>query len=249
MAENLSREDQLLKYLDGEMTPIEKSAFEAQLKKDATLQEDLECLQLSRSAIQYYGIHEDVSAVRKEFEQKAKKKDGKLVTMRRFVRPALTAAACIILLAAGIVGYRLYQLSPEKVFNESFVDYSVSESRGGVTSQTAIEMAYQQKEFRKVVALASAGTTSQDKLLVGLSYLQLNNFAAAIGQFSPIIKNGGSTYKQDAEFYLALSYLRNKQYDEALKIVDQIKSDPAHLYHNQVSGKISRELKWLKWKE
>lgn len=246
MAENLHEEDVLIKYLDGEMTEAEKRKFEAALEKDVALRQQLESLRLTKNAVQYYGLHQAVASVRSEWESMEHNKGSKVISMRKFLRPALTAAACLILLAAGIFGYQLYQLSPEKVYNESFVGYTVSATRGNAGLQTTIATAYQQKDFKKVVASNTA--TPQDKLLVGLSYMQLHNFLAAIQQFNTILNSNENAYKQDAEFYLALSYLRNKQYNEALQIFEQIRENPTHLYHDQVSAKTIRELKWLKWK-
>jgi tetratricopeptide (TPR) repeat protein len=252
MHENLPGEDLLMKYLDNEMPLSERQAFEKQLEENPVLKEQLDSLQLARKAVEYYGIHQEVSKVRMEFQRATgSQPQGKVVKMRRPLRYILMAAASVIFIGLIAIGYLFYQLSPENVYNEGYVSYNLPVSRGSSTEPAnALEQAYQKKDFRQVTELANSGAMSErDQLLAGLSFMQLNQFDQAIKQFRDVLTSQNPTYKPDAEYYLALSHLRMKQYDEALDIFKKIKADESHLYHKQVSSKMLREIRWLKWKE
>ncbi|MFL5811565.1 MAG: hypothetical protein ACJ749_18725 [Flavisolibacter sp.] len=250
MNENLPVEDLLMKYLDNEMSLSEREEFENQLNANAQLKAQMESLVLARKAVEYYGIHEEVSKVRKEFQQTTgSQQEGKLVKMRRPLRYIFMAAASVLVIGLIAVGYLLYELSPEKVYNESFVSYNISATRGTDASLTKIEKAYQEKNYSEVIQDSKTNSVSEkDHLLTGLSYMQLKRFNEATGQFGEILKDAHATYKPDAEYYLALSQLRLKKYDEALVIFKKINADQSHLYHKQVSSGMLREIAWLKWK-
>jgi TolA-binding protein len=249
MAENLPLEDELMNYLDNEMSPADRDAFEIQLSADPELQKRLERLRLAQKTIQYYGIHETVAKVRKQFDRSSTVNDSsaRVVKMRRPVRALFIAAASTIIIAAGIVAYLLYQLSPEKTYAENYIAYNLPVARGNDSSFTTIEKAYSEKKYQQAIGFANAASSPREKFLLGLSYMQVNDFGKAITQLKELAA-ASSQYKPDAEFYLGLSYLRAKQYDAALEVLGRIKDDPSHLYHDQVSGKMISEIKWLKWK-
>jgi tetratricopeptide (TPR) repeat protein len=251
MDENLPLEDQLMSYLDNEMSPEERQLFEVQLKSNPDLQKRLERLTLAQKAVQYYGIETRVKEVRRQFQNEAPVSEdayGKVVKMRRPVRALFIAAASTIIIAAGVVAYMLYELSPEKTYSENYIAYNIPVARGNDSSITSIEKAYQEKKYAQVIELSRNGVDdSRQKFLLGLSYMQVNDFPKAIEQLKELAA-APSKYKPDAEFYLGLSYLRIKQYDAALEILGRIKDDASHVYHDQVSGKMISEIKWLKWK-
>src|SRR3982751_3149460 len=99
MNENLPVEDLLMKYLDNEMSLSEREEFENQLNANAQLKAQMESLVLARKAVEYYGIHEEVSKVRKEFQQTtSSQQEGKLVKMRKPLRYIFMAAASVLVI-------------------------------------------------------------------------------------------------------------------------------------------------------
>ena len=255
MAENLPDEELLFKYLDKEMTAAEQEEFDRRLHSEPDLQEQLERLQLSIGTVNYYGIQQQVADVQRQLQAELDEKfrqsgSAKIIPMRKALRYTLAIASCIILILVGTRFYQIYQLTPEKVFKESYVGYSINNLRSGKTAATALEQAFAQRNYTEVIQL-SKGTTvlsTKQELLIGLSYLELNKLSESIVQFKNIISQPENNYKQDAEYYLALTYIKNKDYSNALTILKKIESDKSHLYHNQVTPKIIREVRWLSWK-
>jgi hypothetical protein len=62
------------------------------------------------------------------------------------------------------------------------------------------------------------------------------------------LNRAGSPYKEDAEFYLGISYIKSRDYDKALDLLEPIENNKDHLYHNQVKPSLIRHIHMLKWK-
>ena len=249
MADFLHDNDEILmKYLDGEMDQPEKESFESQLQKDAGLKEKLERLEVAIASIRQYGTAEKVKGIHCEMMQEfsSVRKQGKVVSMQKFVRYSLAAAASIIIILVGINLFASSQLSSEKLYKEAFVDYDASAVRGN-ENQTDIARYYQNHNYNSVIEKAGSQSISQkDSLLIGLSYLKTNKLSAAINWLKSI--SAQSTVSQDAQFYLAMAYLKNKNYNEAAKLIEQIHSDPNHVYHNQFSEEYINKVEKLRSK-
>jgi tetratricopeptide (TPR) repeat protein len=236
MAEFLhDNEEILMRYLDGEMDGAEKEMFESQLQTDSALKQRLESLQVAIASVQQYGTAEKVKAVHAEMMQELSSvhKESKVVPMRRFVKYSLAIAASVIIILVGVNIFTSSQPSSKKLFDEAFVNYDASGVRGN-KSQTDIVKLYQNHNYGAVTEKAKAQNLAQkDSLLIGLSFLQQNKLDDAIDWFRAISVQ--SSTKDDGEFYLALAYLKNKNYDEALKLMEGIHSNVNHVYHNQFS--------------
>jgi hypothetical protein len=246
MDENLHNTELWLRYLDGELDQDEKQKLEQQLAADELLRSELEQLKVSIAAIRYHGIQQQVAAVHQEVVKQ--KSSGKVAGMRSRVRSVLAVAASVLIIILGASIFYIAGLSNDKVYNEAYVDFTLSASRSGDTT-SAINEAYAVNDFNNVIALSKtkASLSDQQKLLVGISNLKIGNYTDAIAQLADVTKSNTS-YKSDGEFYLAMSYLKVKNYDAALSIMKKIHDDPNHLYHERITDKQLREVRLLKWK-
>lgn len=250
MAEPLHNNDEILmKYLDGEMDPAKRALFEEQVSNNTALKERLQNLQLAIASVQHYGTAEKVKTIHSEMmkELSIAPEQSKVVPMRKVIRYSLAIAASIIIILVGVNLFSASSVSSGKLYNEAFVDYTASGVRGNEMATPTKKM-YQEHNYKAVTENAgSRNLTSEDSLLVGLSYLKTNQVSPAINWFNSLSKQG--PVKQDAEFYLALSYLKNENYGEALKMMERIHADPAHIYHNRFSESFINKVKKLSSKE
>lgn len=248
MDENLHDTELLLRYLDNKLDAAEINQLEDRLRSDEVLREELERLQLSIEAVKYYGLREQVAQIHKEEFSRNHQSRGKVVNIRRhYKRLMAIAAVFLVLLAAAAVIY-VSNVSGSEVYSDAFVEYTVAATRS--TSETPqIEQAFQNGNYSHVVGLEkSSRLTDEEQLLVGLSYLKLNQDSMAIQQLLPLSRSKGS-YAQDAEFYLALAYIKTKNYAAALPLMYAIHSNKKHLYHDNISMKQIYDVKLLKWKK
>ncbi len=246
MTEPLHNDETLMRYIDGEMDAAEKATFESQLQSDTVLKQKLERLQVAVASVQQYGTAEKVRSIHTEMMQELSPvhKEGRIVPMGKIIRYSLAVAASVIVILVGVNLFSSSQPSSQRLYNEAFVDYDASAIRGGNAQSSEVAKLYQNHNYNGVIEDAASGTLSQhDSLLIGLSYLKANKLSEAINWFKSIPEQ--SAAKQDAEFYLSLAYLKNKNYNQALQLMEQIHSNSNHVYHNQFSDDYINKVKNL----
>ncbi len=245
----------LVRYLDGELTGSEEEDLERQLAVDPALQQEYENLRLSRESIRYYGLKEKVAGVHGQMMKELKTPVRKMSSAKKIIRYTIAVAASVVLLVGGFLAYQFYTLSSNKIFASNYQSYELGNLRDGNEQPlSAVEQAYQAKDYRQVVKLVkqSDSATVKETFLAAMSNEELANNPAAIIQYKKVIAGSGTQgsniIKDAAEYYLALAYLRNKDYDYALELLRKIKDDPSHLYHSKITGKLTLQLKMLKWR-
>ena len=255
--DNYTQPDELLmRYLDGEMSLEEREEFETRLASDENTRRRLEDLQVARDAVNVYGLKKQVALVHREMM--AEMKPAAVITAmsrtRQIARYGLRIAASIVFVAICLLAYNFFSLSSSKLYNEKYVPFELSSVRGeNQTEATGIEKAYRQKNYQEVVALSKIdGVSIKDEFLEAVSYLELGKPAEAIDHFSRVVARDRATdhpvYKDDAEYYLALSYLKTKNYEKALELMNTIHDDNSHLYHEKFTKGFIRKVKMLKWR-
>ena len=247
MNDSVHNEDLLVRYIDGELTAEEKAAVEQRLQTDEAFQQQYQNLQVAIQAVRHLGTLQQVESIHREMmqERKENKSRSGVFNLSKTIRYTLAVAASVLVLFVGVRLYLAAQASPDSIYRETFVDYSVSGSRAAGEQLSAIETLYQKKEYKAITGTSrSLHLSARDSLLIGLSYLHTENFAAAAGWFGNLAGTENE-YRQDAEFYLSLSYLKTKNYGKALSYMERIHNNTLHLYHEQVSEEAVEKLRKL----
>lgn len=176
---------------------------------------------------------------------------GKLSSIRRAVRVTMAAAAILIFIVVAIGGYKFYKLAPETLYNEVYIEYNLATARVAENAaDSQIEDMYQQKDFAGIIkeAKRKVELNDRDYLLTGLSHLQLNDPFSAIYFFKKLTGNKLSWYQQDAEYYLVMAYLKNRDYDHAITLMQKIKNHSGHVYRERFTSSFIGKVKMLKWR-
>lgn len=243
--------EKLVQYLDGELSGVEKEELEQKLAAEKILQVELENLQSAREAVKQYGLRQKVAFIHGQMmdEMQAPKK---INPIRKNIRYSIAIAASLLLLISGYMAYNSFTLSPDKVFSSNFQSYELSVMRGSNTQEPSLlEEPYMAKEYTKVVSIAfDRPFTTKEIFLRAMSYAELADNTKAIQEYKKIIAQNEivniNTYSQQTEYYLALCYIRNKDYDLALSLLTKIKNNSNHLYHTKVTSKLIRQVRRLK---
>jgi len=247
----------LMRYLDDELTSAQRDDFEKRLATDPALRQELEDLQTARAAVKLYGLNEHVGSIHHQMmaEMKPHGVVRSMSPVRRTIRYTLAIAASILLVGVVIIGYDFFTLSSERLYNSQYHTYELSALRGEANSASQIEMDYQHGDYSAVIEDRQKiqNATPKDEFLAGIAYLQTDNVSAAISSFQSVIEKNRSAntsiFNDDAQYYLALSYLRNKDYDRCLDLIRTIRNNPSHLYHDQFSSRFVRKVKRLRWRQ
>jgi predicted negative regulator of RcsB-dependent stress response len=179
---------------------------------------------------------------------------AKISKARRVVRYTVAVAASILLIFVCIEGYNFYRLSPDRLFVENYTTYELTTAVvENDSAESKIAKAYREKNYTEVINLNKNSVLSvKDIFLTGMSYLETNDLSKAISSYQVVIadmKDDKTTVLKDAaEYYLALAYLKNNDYDEAIALMNTIHDNSSHLYTKKFSRKYIKRVKRLKWR-
>ena len=174
--------------------------------------------------------------------------------VRRIVRYSVTVAASVLLIIVCIVGYNFYRLSSDRLFAENYSTYELTITRGEDDSTgSKIEKAYREKKYPEVIKLnANSVLSVKDIFLTAMSFLEINDPSRAISNFQVVIADvkddKNSELKDATEYYMALAYLKNNDYDQAIELMNAIHDSSSHLYTKKFSLKYIKRVKRLKWR-
>jgi len=234
-------EDYLLQRLSTE----QNLAFEQQLKNDPPLVKDLELHNLLLQGIELEGkltkfskhlntlktasSSEHISNLVVAKRQATGKTGASVKTIQRWI----AGAAAVILLLVGSYWY-LNDDSTESLYNKYYQVYPGSVQKSivrGDTSYTLEEQAmqaYEGRNYQRAAALITSviQTKPEDPdwpFYLGISYLELNDFKQAERYLKISATNPRSMYIKQAQWYLALSYVKNNQNAQAKEILNNLK--------------------------
>jgi hypothetical protein len=247
MDETLPNDDEkLIQYLEGMPEGPEKEAFEKELRSSPALAGRLENLRLSLDAVRHHGRRELVQGIHADMMAELRPGKRKLhhLFSARWVRYGISIAASV---AIFFLLFRLFDggpPSPGALYEEAYIDYTVSGPLGQ-DSLSLIEDLYQMNRFQAVVEASETFplTRARDSLLTGLSFLKLNVLAPAMFYLEAL--SGAGSVQEDAQFYLALSYLKSGAFQKAYSLFKTINEKPGHVYRGRVTKEFLKEVKSL----
>ncbi len=251
MDNNNTNTERLIRYLDGELSEAESEALRTELANNTAMQQELDNLVLTKGVIRNYGLSQKVSGIHQAMmlEMTAPAKP----VVRSLPKMMMRIAAAIIILA-GLFGlYQYLAVSPGNLYNDQYTAYQVATMRG-TTNAGNIEKAYSEKKDDQVILLyrQTANPTANEQFLAAQAYLNLSNLNNAIMLFNTLLEKNKATntdtLNDDAEYYLALSYLKKNETTKALPLFKKIHDDKDHLYHDKISSWYLSKLKLLNWK-
>lgn len=244
----------LVQYMDGQLDAADRERIDRQLAADAILRQQYDSLLLTRESVRFYGLKEKVAGLHSQMMKELAVPVVKLKPARKMLRYVASVAAGILLVAGLFFAYTFFTLSSDKVYSANYKRFELSTTRDGSAGETPSERAYRAGNYKEVVRIHDADEdhTPKGEFLCGVAALELNDNAKAIKCFNEVLDANKSTAEKilndEAEYYLSLSYVRNKDYDQALGLMNKIKDDEAHNYHKKISAGLLRQVKMLKWR-
>ena len=182
-------------------------------------------------------------------EQDDKLTVKKISKLQCIVRYGVAVIASVLLIFVCIVVYNFYSLTPTRLFNEKYEAYNVTPPKD--TMETSIRKAYREKQYTDVINLnANSVLSIKDVFLTGMAFLETNDLSRAISSYQVVLADvkNDPALKDAAEYYLALAYLKNNDYDQSIELMNAIHDNTAHLYTKKFSRKYIDRVKRLKWR-
>ena len=172
------------------------------------------------------------------------------LTVGRLLRLVTALGALALLVFIVVKVYHAYQLSAETIYAESYVPYKLSIADITDTSTfTTIELFYAEKDYKEVVRQSRnlLSVLDRERLLIGISYLQQDEYLRAISWLTRLADLENNPYQQPAQFYLALTHLKNGDYDRAIELMQYIIENETHVYRDRFTPQMVADVRLLKW--
>ncbi|MBC6490511.1 tol-pal system YbgF family protein [Flavihumibacter stibioxidans] len=200
--------------------------------------------------LQRASVLDQVQSIHRQFlEEKTsiQKKTGKLLHFpwRKF----LSVAAMLVVIAGAFLLYQARAVSPERLYENIYSDYQLSTFRSENTT-TEMERLYAEGRYEELIhaytKLTMAG--NKDHFLAGISYMKLQQYVEAAGNFDKILAGSGAgteiLFRDEAEYYGGLATIKTGQYRKAYELLSLVEADQEHTYHEKVSaGQLKQLLK------
>ena len=243
----------LVRYLDGELEGAELAAAEQKIAADPALQEELEGLKLAREAVRQYGLRSRVAAIHAEMTARQPATIRRISPARKVFRYGMAVAATIVLAAGIFLAYYFFNLSSDRVYADNYHSFELTTVRGQ-DNESPVISAFRSGKFAEVISIRKdeGDESGLHLFLSGVSHLQLNDAPSAISDLEKLMKfnkeTGPRIFEDEADYYLAMAYIKNRDYDLALPLLEKMRDDERHTYHGEISRKLIRDVKLLKWR-
>lgn len=174
--------------------------------------------------------------------------------LTRIVRYSVAVAACVLFIVIAIEVYLFYRLSAFRLYKEKYSPFELNVANNDTLQSNTIEKWYRVKDYKQIIKVNKklALTDPEQMFLAGMAYLETADLTKAINAFR-LVNTKNRIYKTrvlqyETDYYLALAYLKNKDYDFAIELMRKIQSDPQHFYKKKFGERYIRRVKMLKWR-
>lgn len=217
------------KYLNNELSTQEVQDFENRLATDEQLAKELELVKdMHHFGKNRSGANEMLDVVAEMGKKYAPQKDAQVIPIykrRKVIWAGVVAMASIFLL---LIFSDLFTSDP---YQEFFQHQKISGEQG--SSEENLKRAIKDFNQKKYKSALDAFKTidnfsnAEYELAKGICHLELNQFQAAHQIFSNL-QQSQQTYKNTANWYLALTALKEKKYANCRQLLSEIDSDSAY---------------------
>lgn len=233
------------RFVSGNMDAAEEKVFLEDLK-DPVIKDEFNKYKMSVDAIRLSRIKTEVIAASERHFNSAQ---GRNLFLRKTLK---FAAGISILLLSGLYFYSL-SINQEQVFNSLYVSYKLPITRSAEVSDIHLDSLYSGKDFKGLVTSFKQieSPVSSDYFLAAMSYLEEKDVEKAILMFQKVseynLQKGTNSFSQETDFYLALSYLQDGQYQNSASLLEKIENNSSHLFNQNVTAITLYKLKYLTW--
>jgi hypothetical protein len=233
--------EKLIDLRDGVLGEAEKSRLLQQIDSDPQIKQEWQLLNEAVTVIADAGLARRVAqvAAMHSADQATPVVEMRTAPVRRMSTMLMRVAAVVVLVLGAFTAYRMVNSSPDNLYGQYYVSYDLNTARGASAS-TALEQAYRTKNWQVVDAEFKKSHVHDQSayFLHGMSQLESKQFYEAAADFKNVLALNKTAsqqrYQDEAEYYLAMSYLAAGNKAAAEPILEAIQKDAGHLYHERV---------------
>ncbi len=222
----------IIRFSEGEMEAKERLDFEQALQTDQNLKNDYDLYNQVNGTLRAKFNTQPADI---EFKQKLKEFNTKYFTKGREV-PVRKLKTNRFFYAAAVILLALFIWAPwnQNLYNKYSGTQMVSVAERGTANETLLSeatQAFNSKDFytakSKLKSLLESDTNNDMlKFYYGISLLETNEILNSRTHLDAVF-NGESVFKDEAAFYMALSYVKEKNNNAAKAWLEKVSSDSA----------------------
>lgn len=230
-------------YLRDKLNAEERAAFEKELSMNEALQKEVALLAAVIKGVKKSGRDQLKSRLQKIHANQITQTKPAPVTKTRRLWPkiASVAAAVALLIVTGIFLFKNQNLSPEMAFENYYQPYSLKlASRDATDNKLYLQIneLYHHKKYKAALPLLEEAllidpTNTRLRLVTGICYLELDQLPTARNEFSSIVQAKDLRLTDKANWYLALSFLKEGKISEMNSALDSIINNPDADHHTE----------------
>ncbi len=265
MDDQLTLQDEIIRYLNGELSDNEKSDFETRMQNDTTLSTEVRNYKILMTGIDKWG-HSQLRTLVYQVDQELEKENffiksqnehrGKLVQFFSHNRTLILAAAA----SFALLVFFLYHLwgkgesasalyaayyKPETKKTEQFMEGL--QSSGLIPSEPIRDSMrwvlekYSKGDYQLAISFLERNTFPESlkplaHFYLGLSYLGAGTPQKAEDQLRPLCSGNDADFKSSSCWYLALSILDTKGFtNESMQLFQIVSEDKSQTYSSQAA--------------
>lgn len=237
-------------YLANDLSPIEREAFEHDLNTNPELESEFRFASSIDRALRQEEILDLRRKIQKVMKESKQTKADPIIIRYRPNRIWYAAASFLIIatFAATMLISNYRHSSPESLFKKYYTSENIIDiTRSGNTNLVEAVMRFQKKEYDMASRLFSEILDNDSRNMAvwfyyGISCIETENYGKAEKAFNEIINNKYNLYVEHAEWYLALTYLKDKKMDKAITAFKKV-ADNSENFHRQNAAHILKNLK------
>lgn len=237
------------RFLAGEMNEAEKEWFRNELGRNEKLRHEIALRQLTDSALRNH----DVLQLRNKLTAIARKKAEEVPAKKGRKHKTLTRAAIFagLILCGTLAFLNSRTMTTDEIFDQYYRSYDVTtplrsvNDAGNADYSTALEY-FNIKDYRNAAYYFNKVVTSDPRymesvMMIGVSKFEEENYPEAKVSFTKVINDRDNLFFEDAQWYLALCYLKTSEKDKAVNSLKYIK-DSGSIYSSNAK-KILRKIR------
>ena len=223
-------------YMDGRLDEQAKVDLESRIASDAQLREQLELLTFTKRQLKDIGLWREIHSVHETFKSdREKKSKGRVITL--FGKRWIGVAASFLLIFT-FISISLFQLQPSKIITDNYREYKLPVMRSEEVQAKPYEQFYQQRDWENLLKWVEKNESNEQQpyFFAGLASYEMGAYSETLEFFRRVAEVNASSdkklFEQEMEFYSALAYLQMEGYKEAYQLIDKMKEDRTHSYHD-----------------
>ena len=236
------------RYNAGEMNDAEKQWFLKELDGNPGLREEVELRERTDDVLKTH----DIIGLRNKLSEIEKSRKSLIPSKTTGKRLPISIAAAIagLIIISSITFFETRHITNDEIINQYYKSYDgVSISRSSQTAasndySTGLEY-YNIHDYKNAALYFSKSLNidpenMESTMLYGTSSFEVNNYPEAQRSFTKVIDNNNNLFLEDAEWYLALCYVRTndmKKASDELKVIKNSRS-----IYSKNAAKILRQI-------